>query len=298
MLNGNIEVLEKWFSNDSLKELGHILWQIQRIKSKKKHRDFALCALSSVLKKSSYWLNSSVKSQFDPNKEPRSPLFYFERQLKSMEVSNELFYNENEHNKTRVNIYTYNAKNRLPSKINKFDCIITSPPYLVSYDYSDIFRLSTYILFYQPNYNYFRKSFIGTPLRKNGLQNLKIDDITSSIINSINDSIIKRTLKEYYQDMSVYFKNAHFHLKQNGLLIMVIGDTELRKIKIPNSYLLTKIANLNGWSLDEAHARNVPVKILPSIRDAKSGRFTNKKNNNSFKRYNREYILIFKRIAK
>lgn len=298
ILNGNIDVLKKWFPKSSLSELGHILWRIQQIKSNKKYREFALCAFSSILKKSSYWLNSSIKSQFDPTKNPENPLFYFEKQLKVMEKANELFFIENKKNKTRVLIYEHNAKHRLSQTIKKFDCIITSPPYLVSYDYSAIFRLSTYFLFYQRDYIKFRKSFIGTPLLKNGQCNSALHSIIQPTTNSINDTIIKRTLIEYYKDMGSYFRNTQHHLKKNGQLILVVGDTRLRRIKIPNAYLLTMIANINGWSLDESYMRMIPVKILPSLRDVNTGRFTNKHNNNSFERYNKEYILIFKRKAK
>lgn len=298
VLNGNVDVLKKWFSKDSLRELGHILWHIQETRSKRKYCEFALCAFSSILKRSSYWLNSSVKSQIDPDKEPEKPLFYFERQLRAMEKVNNLFYYENEDNPTRVRIFKHNAKHRLPSKIQKMDCIITSPPYLVSYDYSDIFRLSTYFLFYQPDYRQFRKTFIGTPLGKNDRKNFKIIAPCQPIINSISDTGIRRTLTEYYKDMRVYFKNAKYHLKENGCLIMVVGDTKLRGVKIPNAYLLAEIADRIDWSLEKAYARAIPVKILPTLRDATTGRFTNKDNPNYSERYNKEYILIFRRQNK
>jgi DNA modification methylase len=294
VLNGNINVLKKWFSKESLQELGHILWHIKKKKSKKKYREFALCAFSSILKSSSYWLNSSVKPQIDPNKEPEKPLFYFEKQIRDMEKANNLFYNEVKDNQTQVCIFKHNAKHHLPSEIKKIDCIITSPPYVISYDYSGIFKLSTHFLFYQSDYRQFRKTFVGTPLQKKvrRCSNISVPDQT--IINSLPNTRIKRTLTEYYKDMNVFFKNARDHSKENGHLIMIVGDTELRGIRIPNAYLLTKIATDMGWSFESIYEREISNKNLPTLRDATTGKFTNKENCNQKEIYKREYILIFR----
>ncbi|MFA5772584.1 MAG: class I SAM-dependent methyltransferase [Thermoplasmata archaeon] len=295
VLNGNVSVLKKWFSEENLQELGHILWCIKDRNTEKKHRDFALCAFSSILKNCSYWLASSVKSQIDPHKLPGNPLLYFEKRLKAMEKANNQFYHENKSNNANVHIFRHDAKRNLPSKIPKMDCIITSPPYVISYDYSNIFKLSTYFLFYQQDYAQFRKTFIGTTLRKNTPKHHNIPTPWQSIINSVSNIQNRRTLAEYYNDMSIFFKNVKRNLKENGRLVMVVGDTEQRGIMIPNAYLLTKIANNFGWSLENVFKREIPVKTLPTFRDATTGKFTNKENPNSLERYNYEYVLVLRR---
>ena len=296
-LNGNIDSLRKWFSQDSLLGLTHVLWHIRAKKSGKKNLDFALCAFSSILKKSSYWLSSSVKSQIDPNRKPETPVLYFKRQLRTMEKANNLLYQENSANITSARIFRHNAKHRLPSIISPVDCIITSPPYLVSYDYSDIFRLSTHFLFPQPDYDQFRRAFVGTPLKRSGKKSVKIPALWRATVESINDPGIRRTVSEYYEDMSLYFRNAKYGIKKNGRLIMVVGDTKLREVEIPNAYLLADIATKNGWSLEETYARKIPVKILPTTRDITTGRFTNKANGNCSERYDKEYILVLRRLT-
>jgi DNA modification methylase len=294
VLDGNVNLLDKWFSDINLQELLHILWCIQN-KRRPKYYEFMLCAFSAILKKSSYWLNSSVKSQIDPNKKPERPLVYFERQLKAMEKANSLFFLENGDNRTQVTIFQHNAKHRLPRKIQEIDCIITSPPYLVSYDYSDIFRLSTYTLFPQKDYTKFRKEFVGTPLKRSDPKYPQILDFIQSTINSISDSRIRRTVIEYYKDITAYFQNLTHHLKKDGRLIMVVGDTRLREVEIPNAYFLTEIGSRTGWSLEEAYTRDIPIKILPTLRDMYTGRFTNKANGNWAERYSKEYVLVFRR---
>jgi hypothetical protein len=183
----------------------------------------------------------------------------------------------------------------LPKRITEIDCIITSPPYLVSYDYSDIFRLSTYTLFPQRDYSKFRKSFFGTPLKRLRTGQRSLLDFIKPTINSISEVGIGRTVTEYYIDITAYFHNAQHHLKKGGRLIVVVGDTKLRGVEIPNAYFLTEIGNRTGWSLEEAYTRDIPVKILPTLRDMETGRFTNKANGNWSERYSREYVLIFRR---
>ncbi|MFH1335262.1 MAG: DNA methyltransferase, partial [Candidatus Zixiibacteriota bacterium] len=236
ILNGNINILRKWFPKKSLLELGHILWQIKKQKSRKKHKEFALCAFSSILKRSSYWLNSSIKAQIDPEKIPELPLFYFKKQLASMEKANFWFFDEAKNNDTLVRIFRHNAKHELQKQAKKLDCIITSPPYVVSYDYSDIFKLSTHFLFWQQEYRQFRKSFIGTPLRKKSHRSFNIYRPEQPIVDSIVESGVRKSLIEYYKDMSIFLGNAKNCIKYRGLLIMVIGDTQLRGVKIPNAY--------------------------------------------------------------
>lgn len=296
VLNGNLNVLKNWFSKESLLQLSQLLLEIKSQKNRQ-FRQFSLCAFSGILKRSSYWLNSSVKSQIDPEKNPEEPLVYFKRQIKQMEKANKELYEELGTSQTKVNIFKHNAKHRLPKRIPKFDCIITSPPYVVSYDYSDIFRLSTYFLHYQPDYGNFKRSFIGTPLVKNSKKHFNSSAPDQSIIKNISDTRIRKTLAEYYKDMSVFFKNAQHHIKKGGRLIMVVGDTELRGVSIPNVYLLYKIASNLNWSLENLYEREIPVKILPTSRDPINGRFTSKKNGNYSERYEKEYILVLKGVA-
>lgn len=295
VLNGNIPELKKWFSINSLLELGHILWHIKTLPCNRKHCDFALCGFSSILKRASYWLNSSVKAQIDPNKKPETPLFYFKRQLRFMEEANEKFWHEAKGNRTKVLISRHNASNSLRSNHQKMDCIITSPPYLVSYDYSDIFKLSTYFLFYQEDYTRFRRSFIGTLLRKKARRDSNTPTPEQTILNCVSDTGIRRKLQQYYGDMAAFFKNANRYLRSNGQLILVVGDTQFRGVTIPNAYLLTKIALEIGWSLDKVYERLVPVKILPTFRDSATGKFTGRENSNHSESYEKEYILVLGR---
>jgi len=293
ILNGNLDMLERWFPKDNLRILSHILWHIKNETCEKKFYEFSLCAFSSILKRSSYWLSSSVKPQINPTKEPIDAFISFRRKLREMEKTNVLFYNANNDNKTKVYIFNHNSKHLLPKYYRSIDAIITSPPYLVSYDYSYIFNLSYYFLDYK-NFNIdFRRTFIGTPLRRRINKHYNNLRPEKPIIDSINNVVLQRRVNQYYKDMSIFFKKAKSSLRKDGKLIIIIGDTKLRNVKTHNAYLLTRIAKDLGWDIQEIFERDISNKILPTYRDKKTGKFTNKNANDVTERYKKEYILIF-----
>lgn len=295
MFNGNLEVLKSWFSEDNLVELAHILDVITKKSTAVHNRDFALCAFSSILKRSSYWLNSSVKAQIDKNKNPANPLKYFERQLCGMKQKNLMFYQENINNHTKTNVYKHNAKHKISNKYGTINSIITSPPYLISYDYSDIFRLSTYFLHYHSNYQHYRKSFVGTTLLRNYRSIHVLPNLIMESVSEIDDTCLKRTLLEYYKDMQMFFKNASHCLSDNGNLVLIVGDTHLRGVNITNAYYLYEIAISQGLEFVESKERKISTKILPSTRDKTTGRFSSRNNSELSEIYNKEYILVFRK---
>jgi len=296
ILNGNEQYLKPWFFDDSLLELCHLLLQIKNFRIGHEYRKFALCTFSSILKKSSRWLTSSIKSQIDPNKTPKKPLYWFKRQISNMKRQNELLFQENIDNDTNVSIWKHNAKHKLKNKIPECDCIITSPPYVVSYDYSELFRLSSYFLFFNPNYELYRRTLIGTPLHKNSKYSFNSLRPEKEDIDRIKETGIRNSLFEYYKDMSVAFTRFKKYIKDQGNLFLIIGDTKLRKVDINNAYFLTRIAKEVGWSVEKLYKRKIPLKILPTYREPELGRFTSANNPNKLKRYNKEYIIQFKAV--
>ncbi len=294
-LNGNLDILKEWYSTRNLNELAHILWCIESSQLDAKVRQFFLCALSAVLKRSSMMLTASVKSQYDPDKEPAAASDYFSLQLRSMLEANREFYEENQNNSTPTRIAKHNAASPFPPSSGKerFSCILTSPPYVVSYDYSDIFRLSTYFLFYQKEYLDFRRKFIGTRLAKKQRVTQKLPDAVESLRGRIDDVGIQHGLEQYYVDMSRFFRRSLGRIKKNGRLVMVVGDTSLRGVHIRNASLLSEVGESAGWKLDKGFKRNIPVKILPTTCDRVTGKFVARRGDYS-ERYKNEYILVFK----
>lgn len=296
ILNGNLPILEQWFSEASLLKLSHVLYTIRNSSVSKPIVDFQLCALSAILKRSSYWLNTSIKSQKDPDKHPGEPEVYFRQQIDLMTKANACLYSENASNTTAIRVFRHDIRRSFSQTIEPVDVIITSPPYVVSYDYSDIFRLSTHFLFFHHDTLSFRKQFIGTRLQKQSHKGFEEHLPEDPILHDIKDACIKKTLKAYYKDMRLFFESVKDKVVPNGKMIMVVGDTRLRGVEIPNSYLLSKIGISAGWRFQDCKERNIPVKILPTTRDPVSGRFS-ANSNGAKESYKIEYILAFTKPA-
>jgi len=301
VLNGNCEELQKWFPESNLLELSNLLYIIKNNTSERKYRDFALCCFSSILKKTSYWLNTSIKSQIDPNKIPTSPIENFIKQFDRMERANEKFYEETNELDTRVILIKHDAKYNLPrSYRRKFDAVMTSPPYLVSYEYSDIFRLSSYFLYYQENYGQLNTNFIGTKRRKNIHRRLiekffTSDDYYRGLYQRLTENRLYIPISNYYEEMRRFIYNANKNLKNHGKLILIVGDTKMRSISIPNAFILSKIADSYGFTLTETYKRKISGKNLPTYRNKKTGRFTSKNDPGKIKIHAEEYILVFEK---
>ncbi len=293
ILNGNVSLLKKWYSNASLRHLANILWVIRELGHPRRFRDFEVCALSSILKRASFWLNDSVKPQIDPKKIPAAPLIYFESQLQLMQKRNHQLFEEVQDPSCRPRIFRHNSMCYAGGFIGKVDSIITSPPYVVSYDYSDIFRLSTHFLFYHQASDIFRRRFIGTRLN-NGTGSTSPTGTVGDTIKRIDDTSIRNLLGQYYSDMQRFLSQARRTVRRGGKLVMVIGDTELRGVSIPNVFLIADIAIQLGWRRIHCIERNVPLKILPTTRDRETGRFSDGPNPSSSKRYSKEYILAMR----
>ncbi len=223
ILNGNLPVLEQWFSEESLLKLSHILDAIKISGASKNIIDFHLCALSAILKKSSFWLTTSVKSQKDPDKTPKDPETYFRQQIALMQRANESLHGENTSNTTQVRIFRHDIRRNFSQPISPVNVVITSPPYVVSYDYSDIFRLSTHFLFFHHDTRSFRKQFIGTRLQKNCVSDETGDFPETSITRDIKDASIRQTIKTYYGDMRTFFESVRRKVVPNGKLVMVVS---------------------------------------------------------------------------
>ncbi|MEE9389747.1 MAG: DNA methyltransferase [Candidatus Aminicenantaceae bacterium] len=299
ILNGNFNELKEWFPDSHLLELGHILSSIKNISGYKNiYRNFSRCCLSSIIKKTSFWLDSSIKLQKDPDKEPKSPIHCFEKHFSKMEKANEMFYQETKDINSRATLILHNAKHILPKEHrNNIDHIITSPPYLVSYEYSDLFRLSTYFFYYQENYMKLKTSFIGSKLNKKIIGGLKNEILKLSSINFDKENISgwKKSILNYYLEMALFIRNAKKHLKKDGNFIMIVGDTTMRSVYIPNAFILSEIAEHFGFSLKEKFKREIVGKYLPQCRDKVTGKFTSKDDPNKKEVHKEEYILVFER---
>ena len=295
------ERIEYWFPEKKLREeLGIILGRIDIIKDKNIH-DFCLCAFSNILKNSSIWLMKSIKPTRDLNKKIDSPINLFSRQIKKMMRGNETYWNIlpiniKDNLKSYLNLRKEDARN-LPAENNSVSLIVTSPPYVTSYEYADLHQLTALWFEYTKSVNEFREGFIGSVHKKDFDHN----GIKSKLAKQEIEELSKKSKKEaeavknYFFEMQQCFEEMYRVLEPKGRACIVIGNTELRKVPILNAEVFAEMMLNLGFKIHKIIKRRIPSKVLPQTRDSKTGRFTATGESDRLA-YAYEYILIMEKL--
>jgi hypothetical protein len=90
-------------------------------------------------------------------------------------------------------------------------------------------------------------------------------------------------------------KEMYRIVKKDGHICIVIGNTTFKDVKINSAEVLYEILQSVGFKEEHVIKRSIPNKLMPTIRDKNTGRFSKKGNENSKQVYPEEYILIFKK---
>jgi len=296
-LNGNEfcyelenERIRYWFDEKHWLELSKLKKAIEiSVPKKSIYHLFFHCAFSNILKSSSRWLTKSIKPQIDPDKEPSDILALFKKQFDFMVKAN----NENKSfHSAKTEIITANFLEE-SVKHPVVDMIITSPPYVTSYEYADLHQLSSLWLDYTDDYKKLRNGSIGSLYHSYdfsiNINNLNI--IGSKIVSGLNniDKSKSRAVAKYYLDMQSVSNKCYSMLGKKGIAFFVIADTEYKTIKIENAkHICISLIN-SGFKEIKIIKRRISGKILTPYRDS-YGKFSS--DNNSRKVYNEEFIVI------
>jgi len=187
------------------------------------------------------------------------------------------------------------------------DIVISSPPYVTSYEYADLHQLS--ILWFGDDithfkrwgrlandYNGFRKTFIGSSIVQKPHINFG-STIAQEIVNelSLKDKGQARNVANYFVDMKKAFREVHRILKPNGKACLILGNTNLCGVNILNAEVAVEQMVNQGLAKFEYIKREVPNKKLTPWRDSESGKFTRTENPNKTRAYEYEYILVMQK---
>ena len=285
--------LQYWYIPEQYNELSKLKQSILIVlPNETKYQLFFLCAFSNILKSASKWLTKSIKPQIDPHKPIQNVLSLFQHQVDFMILAN----SENciEYN-TDISIET---KNFLDSSVfvQDIDMIITSPPYVTSYEYADLHQLSTLWLDYADDYRDLRRGTIGSDycrcdiLDSFGLLNSSGKKVVEALQKV--DKLKAKSVAQYCSDMQKVAIKSYQLLKKDGYAMFVIGNTEYKNIKIDNALHLIESMFDTGFSEVQITKRKISNKILTPYRDRK-GKFSS--DSNGRKVYSEEFIIIGKK---
>jgi len=288
-----LERLKYWYSKTQYNKLFYLKSLImENTPQNSDYQLFFLCAFSNILKGASRWLTKSIKPQVDPEKKPIDAYTLFVNQcnkmFKAIEKTPQLEQSENK-------IFT---KNFLDNSFSfpMTDMIITSPPYVISYEYADLHQLSSLWLDYTSDYRDLRAGTIGS------LHHVYNFDEEKLGLNITGRKIVRqlfkkekgkaRSVTKYFLDMQKSINKTYTILNKKGMVFFIIGNTEYEGVKIDNVRHLAESMFNTGYREVSVSKRKISQKILTPYRD-KKGKFTT--DSNERKVYNEEFIICGKK---
>ena len=306
--------IDYWFEEKNIAELDRIYSAIQQLGNNNVRR-FFLCSFSHNLKNCSRWLMKSIKPTLDKNKSIPEPLPLFLRHLSMMMRRNEQFYmalNDVNNMDVPAQMLRRNAakKWRLPS--NSIDLIVTSPPYVTSYEYADLHQLSLLWFGDDPkrfkkwnrfseDFDNFRKTFVGTSIKRRrhrkGLQSTLADNIINKLLDLDVSEARSRAVDvgHYYQDMGRTFQEMYRVLRPGAKACIIIGNTRIHGVDILNAEVAAEQMCQLGFHPVEFVKREITNKMIAPWRDTETGKFTDLHNPDKQRAYEYEYVLVMQK---
>ena len=282
------ERLKYWYVESQYNELYHLKQLIDTFDMSDDYHKLFLCIFSSILKPTSKWLTKSIKPQVDPNKEIHCVIEAFEKQLKIFikAIEQEDYKGENEVEIQRMNVLDI-------EKEAYVDLVVTSPPYVTSYEYADLHQLSSLWLGYASNFTDLRKDSIGSQYGADKTIQWELNDTAKKITEQFPGNSQGAAIARYYSQMENVVKICCKLLRPQGFCVFVIGDTEYKGIRIENAKSLAESMIRKGFVIQQISKRKIANKFLPSHRDA-NGKFSSNKDDRKI--YSQEYIVIGRKL--
>lgn len=287
------ERIRYWFYEEQYNELYKLKNSIDIIPNGKYKTAFE-CLFSAILKPTSKWLTKSIKPQIDPYKNIPEVWNAFEKQFKKFVRDIEEIPLSN----SKIEIVTCSI---LTKKILPLvDLIITSPPYVTSYEYADLHQLSSLWLGYTEDYTSLRKGTMGSAYNSSSysFDMVSLNGTAKKIITELssNPKIGRAKIKSiarYYMDMQKATQQCYKMLKPNSMAVFVIGDTEYKGTQVYNSRQLVESLIQSGFKEVLVSKRKIINKLLTPYRD-ETGKFTSDKEKRKI--YHEEFVVIGRKL--
>jgi len=288
--------LQYWFKPEQYNKLQLVYSSILKEKDRI-IRHFYKCCFSNILKNCSIWYSKSIKPMRDLDKKIEDPVKVFTRHLNYMTKKNEEFRRIVE-SRVPKDLFCKVRKDdarRIRMQGNYVDLVVTSPPYVTSYEYADLHQLSTLWFHFAEDIKEIKRDFIGTESRKIKRSKLESETAKKTILElSLKNRAAARHVSNYYYDMFKCFAEVHRVLKDGKYFCLILGDTEFLDVKIQNVKVSLELLDAIGYKRQDVIKRKLSSKIFTPFRD-KAGKFTNSENGEKRDIYQYEYIIITKK---
>lgn len=293
------EKIDYWFTPSQKAKISFLYDKVCHLVISDDIKDFFCVCISHILKNCSWWLQSSTKPQRDMGKKLEDPFEEFCRHCMRMMEWNKKFYDELSQKgllDTSCEILLEDARHT-SIQPGSICAIITSPPYVTSYEYADIHQLTAYWMEYVSDIHEFRKIFIGSSYSGNDTLRVLNSEQAQEIVNDLasKSNRIARDVAQYFNDMQEVAKEMARVLAPKGYACIVIGNTKIKEVQIKSAEVFFEFLQNAGLHKVDVIKRSIPHKLMPTLRDKNTGRFTRLDNPNCKKVYPNEYIIIMRK---
>lgn len=289
-----LEVLSAWIPEKQLQDMRRLFTLIMGVDDEQ-FKDFLLVAFSNIQKNCSWWLMKSVKPTRDFKKKVPDVIPTFVKQVEKMIKKNNQLWEVLKHSKTWVRVFKADTRQLSSFVRDTVDLILFSPPYVTSYEYVDVHKLSIIWLEQVKELRELKQYFIGSVSARP--KNVKVrSQIAMDIVNELSrkDKRLAKAVKTYFEDMQLSFEEMDKVLKDGGVVAIVIGNTKLKSVDVKNAEVFAEMFMNMGYELERVIKRPIPSKNLPTVRDPKTGKFTSVRNHH-VKVYPHEFILLLRK---
>lgn len=288
------ERLKYWFDANTYNDLFDLYEIIENVTENDiRYTEAFRCLFSAILKNCSMWLQKSIKPQFDPNKKSRNVFKLFTEKFCQFEKAVQ---EVNKRGFVSRNDITIVQENFLDVRnAPDVNLIISSPPYVTSYEYADLHQLSSLWLGYAEDYRDLRCGSIGSIYSSSNwdIDEADLNQAAKDIVGKLKERDCQpakiKAIARYYSEMQIAIKKCADMLVSGGMAIFVIGDSEMKKVELKNSKHLIESMMDVGFGDIKIEKRRVSKGICIPYRD-EHGRFSKtKETKNTI--YHEEYVV-------
>lgn len=164
--------------------------------------------------------------------------------------------------KGTAEIYLGDARELNCLEDDSFDLALTSPPYLNAIDYMRGHRLMLVWLGYNmKELKETRSSNVGA--ERSMPENETVFDVTNFIEKQTGSTFALRHLgwiRRYASDMDAVLRQLGRVVKNNGKIVMVLGNSFIRGATVNNAGLIEALAESIGFGIDNKETREIPAR--------------------------------------
>lgn len=285
------ERLRRWFQPQQFSDLCRLINAIRRVTRKDSAlQDALLCVFSSILKSCSQWQQRAIKPTLSISKMPAGVFETFLRQAESLAVAIEEAGDLSDRPLPDIHL---GSALTIDPPTSGVDLLVSSPPYVTSYEYADLHQLSSLFLGYTDDHRRLRQGSIGSTqhdfkLRKGvGELNATATRVVFSLYE--HDRRAAQSIANYFVDMQRIACQAKRVVRKGGIAMFVIGNTQYHGVDIDNATHLAESLLQAGFSKVRAAKRTISNKAATPYRTP-TGRFSRTRTSNHI--YAHEFVLM------